>query len=185
MLAVPRNAQERRSIRGALLREVVRVHRQLQAAARSMGGPQQMRALQDWDTAYAQVGRWRRRRSHAAVGVPALQPARDRCPGSKTAAPPGAALQVMLAQQRSITQLIELVNQQHQQAQAIIAEINRKQQVDALAEPGHDLAVRWAHGACAPRTGLDSCCTRTSTLVGCSIIRLPLTSSCHPSVCLQ
>lgn len=48
----------------------------------------------------------------------------------------------MLAQQKSITQLIEVVNQQHSHAQGIIAEINHKQQVDAQAEQESVVAVR-------------------------------------------
>lgn len=51
----PPAAQERRAIRAALLCEVVRVHRQLQAAAKGLVAPGQLKALQDWDTAYAQV----------------------------------------------------------------------------------------------------------------------------------
>jgi len=73
--------QERSAILGALQREVVRVHKQLQLAAAELrsapgGGQQQqgagqLAALQSWDVAYAQV---------------------------------------MLAQQRTITALIESVN---------------------------------------------------------------------------
>jgi hypothetical protein len=93
----------------------------------------------------------------------------------------------MLAQQRSVTQLIELVNQQHQQAQAILAEINRKQQVDALAEPGHAVAVRWAQG-----TWHGALCARGIAAVDASQVLLwdactrALLSSCHhPAICLQ
>jgi hypothetical protein len=50
--------------------------------------------------------------------------------------------QVMLAQQRSITQLIEVVNQHHQQAQALLTVINHKQSVDAQAEP-EDAVTIW------------------------------------------
>jgi hypothetical protein len=50
--------------------------------------------------------------------------------------------QVMLAQQRSITQLIEVVNQHHQQAQALLTVINHKQSVDAQAEPEDTVTIR-------------------------------------------
>jgi hypothetical protein len=48
--------QERHIIRAALLREVVRVQRQLQASAKGVASPAQMKVLQEWETAYAQVG---------------------------------------------------------------------------------------------------------------------------------
>lgn len=49
--------QERSLILGALRREVVRVHRQLQLAAADMKQQGKLAALQNWDVAYSQVSR--------------------------------------------------------------------------------------------------------------------------------